>query len=134
MNSQQVIVHNPMDALSQHLTLTIMNNMKDIFTNFNTKTLMKLIIILCLNEFKNYLIELHILNLIYDIPIAIYDNYDNLICYFDKGLNYIINLYNKNNINFNSFIVPNHSIKIKYNITVFSFTNITTLLTVIYNL
>ena len=64
----------------------------------------------------------------------IYDNYDNLICYFDKGLKYIIDIYNKNNINYSSFIIPINTIKIKYNITIFSFTNIPTLLTVIYNL
>jgi len=80
---------------------------------------------------KNYIIELHILNIIYNIPIIIYDNYDNIICYFNNGLQYIINLYTKSNFNINSIIYDN-SIHIKYNITVFSFTNTPSQLTIIY--
>jgi len=56
--NQQIMTYNPYDIFSQQLNMSLAGNMKEILKNFNIKTIAKLLIILCLYEIKNYIIEL----------------------------------------------------------------------------
>lgn len=114
------------------------NNQNILINEFNSIINLKDINII--DEFKSYLakinaslysniIDLYILNQIYNIPIILYNNYDNIIGIIDNGIKYLLNYIDSN---INTYIDFNQYINIKYNIINFTLTNVSISLSAIY--
>ena len=80
---------------------------------------------------KSYIIDIYILSKINKYIIYLYDNYDNIIGIFENGIQYLSN-YNEN-INKENYYSNKPYLKIKYNISNFSFTNTPSIISTIYN-
>jgi hypothetical protein len=104
---------------------TIMNINKDNFINDLKRYLARP------NEILNsYIIDIYILSKVTKYTIYIHDNYDNIIGMFSNGMQYLANYYKNDK---EKIYNDSHTINIKYNVGIFSFTNTPSVISAIYN-
>ena len=81
------------------------------------------------NILKAYIFDIYILSKINNLPIIIYDIFENIIAVFNNGLKYLIN----SNLSNKKIDYDDSCIKIKYNINNFTLNSNPTIITSIYN-